>query len=80
MALARNSEEVLGVFLRLAGRQDLMVAANLAAAKHAIEGLLLAVRAIGADFAQSVLRDPPAENGVTVRLWCAEFRAGPVPT
>ena len=80
LALARNSEEVLGVFLTLAGRQDLIVAAKLAAAKHASEELLLAVRAIGADFAQGGSRDPPAENGVTVRRWCAEFRTGPVPT
>lgn len=49
VALARHSDEVLGTFLALAGRQDLMVAVKLAAAEHAIEELLVAVRQLGAD-------------------------------
>ena len=44
VALARHSDEVLGTFLALAGRQDLMVAMKLAAAEQAIEELLAAVR------------------------------------
>jgi hypothetical protein len=42
--LARHSDEVLETFLTAAGRQDLMVAVKLAAAEHAIEDLLKAVR------------------------------------
>lgn len=49
VSLARHSDEVLGAFLALAGRQDLMVAMKLAAAEHAIEELLVAVRQLGAD-------------------------------
>jgi len=49
VSLARHSDEVLGTFLALAGRQDLMVAVKLAAAEHAIEELLVAVRQLGAD-------------------------------
>ena len=43
-----NSDEALGTFLALAGRQDLMVAVKLAAAEHAIEDLLVAVHQLGA--------------------------------
>jgi len=49
VALARRSDEVLGTFLALAGRQDLMVAMKLAAAEKAIEELLAAVRAMRSD-------------------------------
>lgn len=44
ISLARHSDEVLETFLAAAGRQDLMVAVKLAAAEHAIEELLVAVR------------------------------------
>jgi len=48
VSLVRHSDEVLGTFLALAGRQDLMVAVKLAAAERAIEELLMAVRQLGA--------------------------------
>ncbi len=44
IALARHSDEVLGTFLAMAGREDLMVAIKLAAAEEAIADLLGAVR------------------------------------
>jgi hypothetical protein len=43
VSVVRHSDEALGTFLALAGRQDLMVAVKLAAAEHAIEELLIAV-------------------------------------
>ena len=46
-SLVRHSDEALGTFLALAGRQDLMVAVKLDAAEQAIEGLLTAVRQLG---------------------------------
>ncbi|WP_234450871.1 MULTISPECIES: hypothetical protein [unclassified Paracoccus (in: a-proteobacteria)] len=49
VSLARHSDEVLGTFLALAGRQDLMAAMKLAAAEHAVEELLMAVRKLRAD-------------------------------
>lgn len=49
VALARHSDEVLGTFLALAGRQDLMVAMKLVAAEKAIEELLAAVREMRSD-------------------------------
>ena len=52
VSLARHSDEVLGTFLALSGRQELMVAVKLAAAEHAIEELLVAVRQLGADDGQ----------------------------
>ena len=48
VSLVRHSDEALGTFLALAGRQDLMVAVKLAAAEQAIEDLLTAVRQLGA--------------------------------
>ena len=53
VALARHSDEVLGTFLALAGRQDLMVAMKLVAAEKAIEELLAAVREMRSDGAHS---------------------------
>ncbi|WP_439119738.1 hypothetical protein [Marivita sp.] len=44
IALARHSDEVLGTFLAMAGREELMVAIKLAAAEQAVEELLEAVR------------------------------------
>lgn len=44
IALVRNSDEVLGTFLAMAGREDLMVAIKLVAAEDAIAELLMAVR------------------------------------
>ena len=44
VALARHSDEVLGTFLAVAGREDLMVATKLVAAEQAITELLIAVR------------------------------------
>lgn len=49
IALARNSDEVLGTFLAMAGREDLMVAIKLAGAEEAISDLLDAVRRLGAN-------------------------------
>ncbi len=49
VALARHSDDVLGTFLALAGRQDLMVAMKFAAAEQAIEELLAAVREMRSD-------------------------------
>lgn len=48
-ALARHSDEVLGTFLAMAGREDLMVAIKLAGAEDAISDLLDAVRRLGAN-------------------------------
>ncbi|SDM12176.1 hypothetical protein [Aliiruegeria lutimaris] len=49
IALARHSDEVLGTFLAMAGREDLMVAIKLAGAEKAISDLLDAVRRLGAN-------------------------------
>jgi len=49
VALARHSDEVLGTFLAMAGREDLMVAAKLVAAEQAITELLIAVRRLSDD-------------------------------
>jgi hypothetical protein len=49
VSLVRHSDDVLGAFLSLAGRQDLMVAMKFAAAERAIEDLLMAVRKLRAD-------------------------------
>lgn len=47
VSLAKHSDEVLGTFLAMAGRDELMVAMKLAAAEKAIEELLFAVRRLG---------------------------------
>lgn len=47
VALARRSDEVLGTFLTVAGRDDLMASTNLVAAEEAILDLLAAVRRLG---------------------------------
>lgn len=49
VALARHSDEVLGMFLAMAGREGLMVGLKLAAAEQAIEQLLAAVRRLPAE-------------------------------
>ena len=49
VALARHSDEVLGTFLAMAGREELMVAIKLVAAERAISELLDAVRRLGGD-------------------------------
>lgn len=49
VALSRHSDEVLGTFLVMAGREDLMVAIKLAAAEDAISDLLDAVRQLGGE-------------------------------
>lgn len=49
IALARHSNEVLGTFLAMAGREDLMVAVKLVAAEDAILDLLDAVRQLGVE-------------------------------
>ncbi|OIQ24334.1 MAG: hypothetical protein BM562_18335 [Alphaproteobacteria bacterium MedPE-SWcel] len=56
IALARHSDEVLGSFLAMAGREDLMVAIKLAAAEEAISDLLDAVRQLGGDDAGDKVR------------------------
>ena len=47
--LVRHSDEVLGTFLAMAGREDLMVATKLVAAEQAITELLIAVRRLSED-------------------------------
>lgn len=49
VALARHSDEVLGTFLAMAGRDELKVAIKLVAAERAIAELLDAVRRLGGD-------------------------------
>jgi len=49
VALVRHSDEVPGSFLAMAGREDLRVAIELAAAEEAIADLLDAVRQLGGD-------------------------------
>lgn len=49
VALARHSDEVLGTFLAMAGREELMVAIKLVATERAIAELLDAVRRLGGD-------------------------------
>ena len=49
VALVRHSDEVLGRFLAMAGREDLMVAIQLAVAEEAIADLLDAVRQLDGD-------------------------------
>jgi len=49
VALARHSDEVLGMFLAMAGREELMVAVKLAAAERAIGELLAAVQRLRGD-------------------------------
>ncbi|GAW35133.1 hypothetical protein RA2_02193 [Roseovarius sp. A-2] len=49
ISLARHSDEVLGTFLAMAGREDLMVAIKLAAAEDAISDLLDAVRQLNGE-------------------------------
>ena len=44
VALIRHSDEVLGVFLAMAGREALLAALKLTAAEHAVEDFLAAVR------------------------------------
>ncbi len=46
VALVRHSDVVLGVFLAMAGREDLMVATKLVAAEETIEELLMTIRSI----------------------------------
>ncbi len=46
IALVRHSDEILGVFLAMAGREDLMISAKFAVAEKAIEELLDAVRSV----------------------------------
>jgi len=46
VALAHHSDEIMNTFVRMAGRQDLIVAVKLAAAEDAIADLLLAVRSM----------------------------------
>lgn len=49
VALARHSDEVLGTFLTMAGRENLMVATKLVAAERAIAELLVEVRRLNGD-------------------------------
>lgn len=49
VALVRQSDEVLGTFLAMAGREDLMVAIKLEAAERAIAEVLEAVRRLRGD-------------------------------
>lgn len=48
-ALARHSDEVLGVFLAMAGREELLVAVKVAVAAPPIADLPDAVRRFGED-------------------------------
>ncbi len=49
VALSRHSDEVLGTFLAMAGRENLMVATKLVAAERAIAELLVEVRRLNGD-------------------------------
>jgi hypothetical protein len=49
VALVRHSDDVLGTFLAMAGREQLMVAVKLIAAEQAIAELLEAVRLLGSE-------------------------------
>lgn len=49
VALARHSDEVLGMFLAMAGREGLMVGLKLAAAEQAIQELLAVLRRLSAE-------------------------------
>lgn len=49
VALVRHSDDVLGTFLAMAGREELMVAVKLIAAEQAIAELLEAVRLLGSE-------------------------------
>jgi len=46
VALAHHSDEIMNTFVRMAGRQDLIVAVKLAIAEDAIADLLLAIRSM----------------------------------
>lgn len=67
VALLRHSDEVLGVFLAMAGREELMVAVKLAAAEQAIEELLAAVRRLAVDGEPDDAEASPDEADFTVR-------------
>lgn len=67
VALARHSDEVLGMFLAMAGREELMVAVKLAAAEQAIEELLAAVRRLTVDDEPDDTEAPPDGADFTVR-------------
>ena len=47
VSLARHSDDVLGTFLVMSGREHLLVAAKLVAAEKAVMELLVAVRGLG---------------------------------
>jgi hypothetical protein len=51
--LVQHSDEVLKVFLMMAGREDLLVAIKLAAAEKAIEELVTAIRSLTAPLTTS---------------------------
>lgn len=67
VALARHSDEVLGMFLAMAGREELMVAVKLAAAEQAIKELLVAVRRLTADDEPDATEASPDGADFTVR-------------
>lgn len=67
VALARHSDEVLGMFLAMAGREELMVATKLAAAEQAIEELLAAVRRLTVDDEPDAAEASPDGADFTVR-------------
>lgn len=65
VALARHSDEVLEMFLAMAGREGLMVAMKLVAAEQAIEELLVAVRRLAVDDEPSDTEASPDGAGFT---------------
>ena len=67
VALARHSDEVLGMFLVMAGPEELMAATKLAAAERAIEELLVAVRRLAVDDEPDDAETSPDEADFTVR-------------
>jgi len=67
VALARHSDDVLGMFLAMAGREELMAATKLAAAEQAIEELLVAVRRLTADDEPDATEASPDGADFTVR-------------
>ena len=67
VALARHSDDVLGMFLAMAGGEELMAATKLAAAERAIEELLAAVRRLTVDDEPDDTEASPDEADFTVR-------------
>ena len=67
VAPARHSDEVLGMFFAMGGREELMMAVKLAAAEQAIEELLATVRRLTVNDEPDDTEGSPDEADFTVR-------------